>query len=213
MPAHREPSRSVDPRRAWTSRREKFVTAEGRHWQDCSARSYHHRVNGTYTLTELVHAADTTVRTVRYYLERRALPPAVLRGLHTTYTEDHLIRLKAIRRLRTVERLQLDAIRKRLSAASPEEIRALAEAPSIERPGVPTVAIPPAEGAAPATQANPDLSTGVITRTPGEQVESGGQVWERIELLPGLELHVKKESGALLQRLSREIRERYGVTG
>jgi DNA-binding transcriptional MerR regulator len=168
-------------------------------------------VNGTYTLTELVHAAGTTVRTVRYYLERRALPPAVLRGLHTTYTEDHLIRLKAIRRLRTVERLQLDAIRKRLATSSIEEIRALTEAPSVERPGVPTVAVPPADGSVPATQANPDLSAVVIREATRGQVGSGGQVWERIELLPGLELHVKRESGALVQRLAREIREQYGL--
>lgn len=168
-------------------------------------------MSGAYTLGELVHAAGITVRTARYYLERRVLPAPVMRGMHTTYTDEHLLWLKAIRRLRTVERLQLDAIRKRLSTSSVEEIRALVEAPSVERSGVPTMAIPPAEGSAPATQANPDLSAGVTTRTPGEQVGSGGQMWERIELLPGLELHVKKASGALVLRLSQEIRERYGL--
>src|SRR4051794_40264372 len=119
-------------------------------------------MRGTYTLDELVRAAGITVRTARYYFERRVLPAPVPRGMHTTYTEEHLLSLKAIRRLRTVERLQLDAIRKRLSASSPEEIRALTEAPSVERPGVPTVAIPLPDGSAPATQANPDLSAVVV---------------------------------------------------
>jgi hypothetical protein len=73
------------------------------------------------------------------------------------------------------------------------------------------VAIPPAEGSAPATQANPDLSVVVIREATAGQAGSGGQVWERIELLPGLELHARKESGALVQRLAREIREHYGV--
>lgn len=168
-------------------------------------------MSGAYTLGQLAEAAGVTVRTARSYLEQRVLPAAVRRGRHTTYTEEHLICLDAIRRLRAVERLQLDAIRERLSTLSPEQIRALSKGPSEERPGVPTVAIPLAEGAAPATQANPDLSAVVIREATPGQVGSGGQVWERIELLPGLELHVKRESGALVQRLAREIREQYGL--
>ncbi len=168
-------------------------------------------MNGTYTLRELVSAADTTVRTARYYLERRVLPHAVLHGVHTAYTEDHLIQLKAIRRLRTVERLQLDAIRKRLAAASAEELRALAEVPEVARGGVSTVPIPPAESPAPAMAANAESSVDASRASMGEPAGSSGQVWERIELLPGLELHLKKEAGALVQRLAREIREQYGV--
>lgn len=168
-------------------------------------------MSGAYTLGELVSAAGISVRTARYYLEHRVLPAAVMRGRNTTYTEEHLICLNAIRRLRAVEHLQLDAISKRLSTLSPEEIRALAEGPREDRPGVPTVAIPPVDGPAPATQANPDLSAVVIREATPNQVGSGGQVWERIELLPGLELHVKRESGALVQRLAREIRKQYGL--
>jgi Ca-activated chloride channel family protein len=170
-------------------------------------------MSGTYTFPELVRAAGVTPRTARYYLERRVLPAAVLRGIHTTYTDDHLLCLKAIRRLRTVERLHLEAIRHRLSASSPEQIRSLAGAPPLDRPGVPTVPIPPGvELSAPATQANPDLSAAGSREVSSCQPGTGGQVWERIELLPGLELHVKKESGALVQRLAREIREQYGLT-
>lgn len=169
-------------------------------------------MSGSYTFPELVRAAGVTPRTVRYYLERRVLPAAVLRGIHTTYTEDHLICLKAIRRLRTVERLQLEAIRNRLSASSPEQIRSLAGAVALDRPGVQTAAIPPgAEPSAPATPANPDPSVAESRETSNGQSGSGSQVWERIELLPGLELHVKKASGALVQRLAREIREQYAL--
>ncbi len=168
-------------------------------------------MSGTYTLDELVHAAGITIRTARYYFERRVLPSPVLRGQHTTYTDEHLRCLKAIRHLRSVERLHLDAIRKRLSTATPEEIRVLADGPKLERPGVPTVALPFAVSSAPATQANPDLGVAVIHESKTGQVPSGGQVWERFELLPGLELHVKKEPGALVQRLAREIREQYGL--
>jgi DNA-binding transcriptional MerR regulator len=176
---------------------------------------YARSVSETYSFGELVRAAETTTRTVRYYLERRVLPRAVLHGMHTTYTEEHLLTLKAIRRLRTLERLPLDAIGKRLAGLSPEALRALAE-PAAEGPrGVLTVAVPPALGSAPVTQANPertfaapsDVASGALPRG------SGGQAWERIELLPGLELHVKSEAGALVQRLAREIREHYGVAG
>ena len=168
-------------------------------------------MSSAYTLGQLAEAAGITVRTARSYLEQRVLSAAVRRGRHTTYTEEHLNCLDAIRRLRAVERLQLDAIRKRLSTLSPEEIRALAEGPREERAGVPTVAIPLADDAAPATQANPDPSAVAIREATPGQVGTGGQVWERIELLPGLELHVKRESGALVLRLAREIREQYGL--
>ena len=41
----------------------------------------------------------------------------------------------------------------------------------------------------------------------------GGDTWQRIVLLPGMELHVRTDGGALLQRLAAEIRARYGVAG
>jgi DNA-binding transcriptional MerR regulator len=36
-----------------------------------------------------------------------------------------------------------------------------------------------------------------------------GERWERVGLLPGLELHVRSDAGPLVQRLASEIAERY----
>ncbi len=38
-----------------------------------------------------------------------------------------------------------------------------------------------------------------------------GEAWERVVLIPGLELHVSSHGGALLRRLAQEIVERYGA--
>jgi DNA-binding transcriptional MerR regulator len=38
-----------------------------------------------------------------------------------------------------------------------------------------------------------------------------GQAWRRVELLPGLELFVRADAGAVVHRLAAEIEEKYGA--
>ncbi len=53
-------------------------------------------VRTEYTIDQLAHAADSTVRNVRAYQDRGLLPPPQRRGRAGIYTEAHLARLRVI---------------------------------------------------------------------------------------------------------------------
>lgn len=79
-----------------------------------------------YSLEALADKAAVSARTVRYYVQRGLLPPPVFRGRETTYGEEHLLRLRAIQRLKD-RFLPLDAIAAELDRRSLRELEALAE--------------------------------------------------------------------------------------
>lgn len=144
---------------------------------------------GTLRMRDLTRLPGVTHRIVRQYIQRGLLPHATGRGTGPVYTEEHLVRLRAIRRL-LAERLSLDEIKRRLARLPPEEIARL---------GAPPPAAAPAP--APATAGDPPASTAPY---PAER-------WERVPLLPGLELHVRSDAGPLVQRVAEEIHARYSA--
>jgi Ca-activated chloride channel family protein len=147
------------------------------------------RAVAEYKLAELAKAAGMTPRAVRYYLKRGLLPAAVFRGGSTRYGEEHLARLRAVQRLRAEERLRLQTIRARLAKLSPAEIAALA-APPMATPSS-TPAPGPAEAAPVA----------------------GGELGERIALLPGLELHLRRDAAPVVRRFAAEVRAQCAGAG
>lgn len=80
----------------------------------------------TYKLEELARAAETSPRTVRYYVQRGLLPAPRFRGKDTAYDHDHLVRLRAIRRLQEAF-FPLDAIAAELARRSIDDIARLAD--------------------------------------------------------------------------------------
>jgi DNA-binding transcriptional MerR regulator len=94
----------------------------------------------TYTLDELTALADTTPRTVRYYIGEGLLPPAVSAGPKSGYTAAHLDRLRLIGRMKEAY-LPLREIRQRLGGLNDAEVRetlrALAAAPATTAPAPP----------------------------------------------------------------------------
>lgn len=75
-----------------------------------------------YSLDELTARAETTPRTVRYYIAEGLLPPAVSAGPKSGYTDAHLDRLRLIARLKEAY-LPLREIRRRVGAMTDEEVR------------------------------------------------------------------------------------------
>ena len=87
----------------------------------------------SYDLADLSHRADVSQRTVRYYIQQGLLPSPETRGPGAHYGQEHLDRLRLIRRLQK-EHLPLAEIRRRLAELGPREIRRLAEeAPARKR--------------------------------------------------------------------------------
>jgi DNA-binding transcriptional MerR regulator len=64
-------------------------------------------------ISAFARAADTTVRTIRYYEEIGLLPPGAERrsGAHRVYSEDDVTRLREVLRLRDLLGLSLDELR------------------------------------------------------------------------------------------------------
>jgi DNA-binding transcriptional MerR regulator len=148
---------------------------------------------GIYRMQDLMKATGLTRRVIRFYVHRELLPPADGRGTGPVYDEEHLIRLRAVRRLRA-ERLNVAQIKARLAKLSPAEIAQLG--------AVPGAVGGPGGGPADAAGLSGPSTTGHFP---------GAERWERIVLLPGMELHVRADAGPLVQRTAEEIRSRYSA--
>src|SRR5215470_4651790 len=137
----------------------------------------------TYKLEELARAADVSPRTVRYYVQRGLLPAPTFRGKDTAYTEAHLRRLQAIRKLQD-QHLPLDAILAELERRSADEI---------VKDG------PPAP-----------IRGGRVTPVPRPP---SGSTWRRVEITDGVELHVRDDVAAPVGNLVDALTKLLGQGG
>jgi DNA-binding transcriptional MerR regulator len=161
----------------------------------------------TYSLPELARLGDVTPRTIRYYIAQGLLPAPETQGRNTRYTDEHLARLRAIKKLQAAH-FPLAEIRSRLRAFTTEELGSIAESVTparsdsaadyirsvLERPRVTearaaySLPVPSAPAAARAPAMEP---TEPQSESPVEPHLSRSQ-WERIPLDPDIELHVRR---------------------
>ncbi|HEU5199564.1 MAG TPA: MerR family transcriptional regulator [Ktedonobacterales bacterium] len=177
----------------------------------------------TYTLEELAERVGTPVRTIRFYIAEGLLSGPGTRGKAASYSGEHLLRLRLIRRL-SEQRVPLAEMRELLSRLSPEEEQALlaeederaiqreraAQAPSPkEYLGAllqqAQAARQPAASPPPAPAAPSSASVERYPRPVNALPSQPAGVWQRWELAPGVELHVKEDVAdqqrALIERL------------
>ena len=144
-------------------------------------------------LDELAEQAGTSPRTVRYYVQRGLLPGPTFRGKDTVYSRDHLVRLRAIKRLQ--ERfMPLDGIQAELARLSQDELEKLAGGKHVALLGPPIPIAPPQPPHPPHPQPAASGAVDVATR------------WTRRELVPGLELSVLEGASDDTRALAEEIR-------
>lgn len=129
-------------------------------------------------LAELAHAAGVSPRTVRYYIQRGLLPAPDFRGAETAYGREHLLRLQAIRRLQD-QFWPLDAIGRALAQA---------DARWLEDVLAGRVTLPQPDGDPPPIEAPGEARPACPPPTPA------GEVWWRVVLAPGVELHLTAEA-------------------
>lgn len=122
----------------------------------------------TYKLDELARAAGMSARTVRYYVQRGLVPAPAFRGKDTAYDHEHLVRLRAVRRLQEAY-FPLDAIATELDGRSLADLERIADGTTLPVPPAVAVAVQAPEPAA--TQAT-----------------------SRRELLPGVELVIARDA-------------------
>jgi len=193
------------------------------------------------SVEELADAADVSVRTVRYYIAEGLLPGPGSRGKLASYGDEHLARLRLIRRL-AEQRVPLAEMRTLLAPLALDEVRALlaeeerhaahldlaAQAPSPQAyvsgllnraqaarqssaPGVsgarpsyrpkPSSPSPRSPGLSGAAPYQPYPSQQPVPAAPPAsepsqtaQAPHPAEAWQRWELTPGVELHVRAEA-------------------
>jgi DNA-binding transcriptional MerR regulator len=145
----------------------------------------------SYKLDELAAAAGVSPRTVRYYVQRGLLPAPAFRGRDTAYSGDHLLRLRAIKRLQE-SFLPLDAIQAELEKSSREELEALATGSGKPRlPG-------PISGA-------DDFPEAPRLYGAPSPPAAAGERFVRYVLRPGLELHVSEGADVAARDLCEKL--------
>ena len=177
----------------------------------------------TYTIEELAERVGTPVRTIRFYIAEGLLSGPGTRGKAASYSGEHLLRLRLIRRL-SEQRVPLAEMRELLSRLSAEEEQALldeederamqrdraAQAPSPkEYLGTllqqAQAARQPAATPLPAPAAPSSDSAERYSRPANALPNQPADVWQRWELAPGVELHVRVDAAdqqrPLIERL------------
>ncbi len=159
-----------------------------------------------YSIAELADLGGVTPRTVRYYLSSGLLPGVGQSGPGAKYGEDHLGRLRLIRRLQR-DHLPLAEIRRRMSGLDDEAVRDLTEVEEAPPPAdsaldyIRTVLRSPSAPSAPASvsmlrsitppaHATIAESVGEYTSPTTSAVERSQ--WERVVLAPDVELHIRR---------------------
>jgi DNA-binding transcriptional MerR regulator len=156
----------------------------------------------SWKLEELARDSGVSARTVRYYVQRGLLPAPVFRGKDTAYFAEHLVRLRAIRRLQ--ERfLPLDAIQVELERRTPDELARLADGK--DEVALPPYHVPPHHAPARHTTTH---HVPMVPAPPYRTPAAPGERMTRYELAPGLELHVSDGADAHTRALADELRAR-----
>ena len=181
-----------------------------------------------YTLTDLAKLAGVSTRTVRYYIAQGLLPSPTQAGSNSRYSDEHLERLRKIRRLQAAH-LPLAEIRRLLEQLSTEEVTALSDATTtyddlasdtaldyiesllrprtVERPAsIESSTFARRPFPAVALDARP-LAAMPLTAAPlpaptKASTEPDRAQWERITLDPDIELHVRRP---LTRQLSKQV--------
>ena len=157
---------------------------------------------GLYDVATLARLAGIMPRTVRDYVRAKVIPKPPARGPATRYGDEHLVRIRAARYLLSRDRMTLAEVRARFAKMTLAQIEALV--PRWEAPdAAPVEPVAPSPGG----HVAPDAPNDAATANTGPL----GDRWERVELFPGLELLMRSGSAPFIERIAREIRDRYGV--
>lgn len=170
------------------------------------------------TIEELAERIGVPVRTIRFYISEGLLQGPGTRGRAALYSDEHLLRLRLIRRL-SEQRVPLVEMRDLLSRLSLDEVRALLSEEELRAAELERAAQVPspkeylsallnrAQAARQLPSTEKALSAFAKSVPPTPYLEQPKEVWRRWELAPGIELFVKadvwEQQRTLIERLLR----------
>jgi DNA-binding transcriptional MerR regulator len=175
-----------------------------------------------YRMSDLVERSGLTARTIRDYIRCGYLGPPSGHGPAATYSEEQLLAVIVIARLRA-EKKTWPEVAQRLVDWSLKQKRAYVRKtdPPAPTPAAPAAeASPPALEGAPAARALPPGHPEAATTTElaamgpaGADPLLAGRSFVMANVLPGLALIVDHDAPAIVKRVAAEIIEKYGVMG
>ena len=162
-------------------------------------------------MQDLSDRSGIPVRTIRFYITERILAGPEGRGSATFYTEEHLTRLLLVREM-SLQRLPLTEIRERLELVSSAELgQMLSDAQQRGRSEAATKAGSPKEYiSAMLTQVREQRGAygpAPSVQSPLASAASPRDLWRRIRLRPGIELHVSLEAERTDAEMIEQIEE------
>jgi DNA-binding transcriptional MerR regulator len=175
----------------------------------------------TYKLDDLARAGGTSARTVRYYVQRGLIPAPAFKGKDTAYGHEHLVRLRAIKRLQEAF-FPLDAIAVELERRPLSDLERIADGKDLEESrrsrSLGVGGDSPLVGAEP--QDSPSLAPAAsmsaeIRQTLAPDASSGRRnerVFRRIELAPGVELSIAEDAPTESKRIIETILRARGMS-
>ena len=131
-----------------------------------------------WLLKELAHMTQTTVRTLRNYVTAGLITPLELRGTSTRYARRELLRLLAVLRGRKETKLTLAAMKQKLDAFAEGDLEAWLRAGPV----------PPLASAALGFPPEAPRETEPSAERSLERWSAQTETWQRIQLLPGMDL-------------------------
>lgn len=184
-----------------------------------------------YSINELAEKVGVSVRTIRYYIIEGLLPAPDMKGRYATYSEEYSTRLELILKLKNAF-LPLKEIRDRIVGLDPQQIREMLDRLETGNSGqsmqmfdmlppqkmmikeqplggaleylAANLNAPKLEGQQPAEAARkipPQPSR------PQRRQARPSESWQRIELAPGLEIHVRVQEEPYYRERIRQIVE------
>lgn len=163
------------------------------------------------TMQDLCDRSGIPVRTIRFYITERLLAGPEGRGSATFYTDEHLTRLLLIREM-SLLRIPLAEIRERLELVSSAELgQMLADMELRGRSEAATKASSPKEYiSAMLTRVREQRGAyepSASVQSPQASAASSRDLWHRIGLRPGVELHVSQEAERSEAEMIEQIEE------
>jgi DNA-binding transcriptional MerR regulator len=156
-----------------------------------------------WVIAELSRITSVPVRRLRYYAQRGLIEPSEFRGTATRYQLRELLRVLGITHLRADTRATLGDIKRRLDAMTARELEAWLRTQPLPSAAVSALNLV-APSAGPATQP-PSRGANALQVHPVRETST----WQRICLLPGLELMLSTEAIPAVQRAARSICDEY----
>lgn len=152
--------------------------------------------NEDYDLADLAENSGVSVRTIRYYQQQGLVSSPGVRGPGAKYGEADLNRLRLIKALQR-EHLPLAEIRRRMEQLDDQQVgQALVEAPQAARESAAEYARALLSGSAVYPLRPHDFTVSRYQTASKLQRAASGPAprtnWERIEVAPDIELHVRR---------------------